>query len=54
MVYISAAVLNGSAVSHLVFTGSLDELNDNDGADGGGGGCDDVAVVAFFFDFTFL
>ena len=55
VVYTSAAVLNGSAGSHLVFAGLLYESGDTDNTgSGGGGGCDDVAVVAFFFDFEFL
>ena len=53
VVCILAAALNGSAGSHLVFAGSLDESGDTDSTDGGGS-CDDVAVVAFFFDFKFL
>jgi hypothetical protein len=54
VVYTSVAALNGSTGSHLIFTGSLDESGDANGADSGGGGCDDVAMAAFFLNFKFL
>ena len=53
VVYILAALLHGSAEFHLVFAGSLDESSDRDCTDGSSS-CDDVAVVAFFFNFKFL